>query len=137
MISDYMHGELTNWARWATFSCGSVGHCKSLEHRYKSESDIDKKANTPIEVINADAVKIEKILVSPNTPKRNKKLIIAHYAYRTDHKITCKDLGLSFKSYDIELERSVKMLENILDSSNKKAYAVSIKFNRDASTHVL
>ncbi len=112
-ISNYMFEELLNWRRWCLNS-SSAGKCMSLEHRYQSESDLDRVAKLTINVRNFDALAIEKQLSSLTFPKKQRKLIINEYIWRRPYIRTCKELGITFSEYDQKVISAVNMLENRL-----------------------
>lgn len=54
-----LHHRLTNWARWARDHNGSIGHCASIEHRYRSPQHWWPE-DARIEVDLADALAVER-----------------------------------------------------------------------------
>lgn len=113
-INSYMFEELQNWRRWCLSLGGGNGHCKSLEHRYQSESDLDRVVTAHIEVRNFDAVEIEKQLSSLTFPKKQRRLIINEYIWHRPYIRTCKELGITFSEYDQKIISAVNILENRL-----------------------
>ena len=110
-ISDYMHEELLNWRRWCINGAGA-NHCKSLEHRYQSESDLDRVATATVQVRIFDAMAIEKQLSSLTFPKKQRALIINEFIWKRPYQRTCKELGIRFIEYDMQVMKAVKILEN-------------------------
>lgn len=115
MISEYIYHEIVNWARWCTEK-PHLNHCKSLEHRYRPESDLGKELRATIQLRTLDAAKIETVISTPSFPTKQRSIIINNYVHRFPHQKTCRILGISFKHYDYELERAVTILENRLNS---------------------
>jgi hypothetical protein len=118
-ISNYMYEELLNWRRWC-LSSGGGGHCMSLEHRYQSESDLDRVATAYVEIRNFDALAIEKQLSSLTFPKKQRRLIINEYIWRRPYIRTCKELGITFSEYDQKVINAVNILENRLNKTIDK-----------------
>ena len=112
-INNFMFEELANWRRYC-LSSGGKGHCKSLEHRYQSESDLDKVVTASVLVRVFDAMDIEKQLSSYTFPKKQRRLIINEYIWRRPYQRTCKELGISFNEYDNKVILAVNVLENRL-----------------------
>lgn len=112
MISDYMYEMLHNWARWATYGSGVGGRCRSIEHRYVPESDIEKRVSSSIPVNNADAVRVEKALVDKAMPKKSKAIIIGKFAYRQSDVYCARSNGISMAKFDDEMAKAVKIVEN-------------------------
>ncbi len=130
-----MFEELQNWRRWCLNSIGG-GKCMSLEHRYQSESDLDRVAKLTINVRNFDAMAIEKQLSSLTFPKKQRKLIINEYIWHRPYIRTCKELGITFSEYDQKVISAVNMLENRLskpvDKNIEQVY-IRAKLNEQAT----
>lgn len=58
-----LHHRLTNWARWAREHHGSIGHCASIEHRYRSPQHWWPE-EPRMEVDLADALTVERAVRS-------------------------------------------------------------------------
>jgi len=68
---------------------------------------------THLAVDNSDAVLVNRAWQA--LPGLNNKLITAHYIPRKrEYKVTCRELGLKFSEYDVNLLRSQVMLFNLL-----------------------
>lgn len=112
-----MYEELLNWRRWCLSLSGGNGHCMSLEHRYQSESDLDRVATAHVEVRNFDALAIERQLSSLTFPKKQRRLIINEYIWHRPYIRTCKEFGITFSEYDQKVMSAVNILENRLNKT--------------------
>jgi len=93
-----------------------------------AESDLSREVEPSILVRNDDAVRIEIQLSSLTFPKKQRRLIINEYIWKRPYQRTCKELGVSFKDYNIEIERAVNILENRLNFAiDRKKEQVYIK----------
>lgn len=128
MISDYMFEELANWRRWC-LSTNQKHHCRSLEHRYLAESDLDRTVTATTIVRNFDAMAIEKQLSSYTFPKKARRLIINEYIFKRPYQRTCKEIGISFKDYDWQLVKAVLILENRINKpiDNKREHGYIVR----------
>lgn len=115
MISEYMYEMLHNWARWATDG-NKRARCRSIEHRYIPESDIEKAVSSSIPVNNADAVRIERALVDKAMPKKSKAIIVGKFAYRQSDVYCARSNGISMAKFDDEMAKAVKIVENRIKS---------------------
>lgn len=102
--------RLNNWARWVRVTF-RYGHCMSLEGKYKAPRNDDDK-NVLSEIDALDAAKIEKVICHPSFPEKMRELLKADYVLRADYRKTCRELGIRFSEYDIEVQRAELMVWN-------------------------
>jgi hypothetical protein len=105
--------RLENWKQWAR----NKKHYRitpSLEGKYRPPPSWNPPEPS-IQVDINDALKVEKVLVSPTFPSKSRNLII--YAYITpqlDIHYVCRKLGINKRNLEADLQTAINILHNRL-----------------------
>ena len=136
MTTDYMHDRIRNWVRWCTTGLGH-GHCRSLEHRYVEPSDLGRESKPSVFTDIFDAAKVEACLCDKTFPKKYRHLLINEFIKRKQYQQTCREFGIRYNLYDIELEKAINILDNRLHKKHLTANPViaTVVDNRSATGH--
>ena len=105
-----IHEFLQHWGRWLQWH-NSVGHCASMEHRYRSPQCWEERNPRPPEPDAGQAQLIEGLMRI--VPRVSRKLLKLRYVHRGDAAFIAKRLRFPIEQYDQALYTARQIVLNL------------------------